>query len=116
MEQLSQKTKEQLVFERASKKMNETGWFSFTAQDHEDLDGTPDAELAVNPGKAQYEIMTDEEIQQILDNVEIAQQDPKLVKNGYVQNLIDAMKVDIPFLKSVGRLPEKYKDFDSNNL
>lgn len=116
MEQLLQKTKEQLAFERASKKMSETGWFSFTAQDHEDLSSTPDAELTLNPDKAQYEIMTDEEIQQILDNVQIAQQDPQLVKNGYVQNLIDAMKVDIPFLKSVGRLPEKYKDFDVNSL
>lgn len=96
--------------------MDKTGWFSFTAKDHEDLGSTPEDELLMYPEKMQYEIMSDKEIESILDNVEIAKQDPKLVASGYVKILVDGMKVNIPFLKSVGKLPEKYKDFDINTL
>ncbi len=116
MEQISQKTKEQLAFERASQKMNKTGWFSFTAQDHEDIGSTPDDIMLEHPEKMQYELMSEKEIENILDNVDIAKQDPQLVKNGYAQDLINAAKVDIPFLESVGKLPEKYKNFDMSNL
>ncbi len=116
MENLSYKTKEQELFEKASEKMKKTGWFSFSAQDHHDLKSTPEQILLENPEKMQYEVMTDAEIQEILDNVEIAMQDKKLVENGYVKNLIEDIKVDIPFLKSVGRLPEKYKDFEIASL
>jgi hypothetical protein len=103
-------------YKNAVKKMRTTGFFSFTAQDHEDMGSTPDSILIDHPGKAQYELMSEEEIQAILDNVEIVKKDPQLVKNGYYKNLVDAIKVDIPFLKSVGKLPKKYEDFDVSQL
>ncbi len=103
-------------YKNAVKKMRTTGFFSFTAQDHEDMGSTPDSILIKYPGKAQYELMSEEEIKAILDNVEIVKKDPQLVKNGYYKILVDAIKVDIPFLKSVGKLPKKYEDFDVSQL
>jgi len=101
-------------YDTAREKSRRYGFFSLTAQDHEDMNSTPGDELTKNPGKAQYELMSDEEIMSYLDGALEAMNDADLIKNGYAQQQRDFLITSIPFLEGVGRLPEKYKGFDLN--
>lgn len=106
------------VFEQAAKKSKEQGFFSLTSEDHKALGSTPDEELESNSGKSQYEIMSDEEIERYLSGAidTINENNENLRNNGYIDQQKDFLRVSIPFLKSVGRLPEKFKDFDLDSM
>jgi len=106
-------------FNLASKKYKNLGWFSLSLEDHDDLGSTPDDLMAQNPGKAQYELLSDDEIETHLNNTleAIKEYTNETTNNkSFLQNLKEDMKVDIPFLKSVNRLPDKFKNFDINSL
>lgn len=106
------------AFEQAAKKSKEQGFFSLTSEDHKALGSTPDEELEGNFGKSQYEIMSDEEIESYLSEAidTINENNENLRKNGYIDIQKNFLRVGIPFLKSVGRLPEKFNDFDLNSI
>jgi len=106
------------VYEKAAKKSKEQGFFSLTIEDHDALGSTPDEELKSNFGKSQYEIMSDEEIEEYLSEAiyTITENNENLRNNGYIDQQKDFLRASIPFLKSVGRLPEKFKDFDLDSM
>ncbi len=95
--------------EGAASKSMKLGFFSLTAEDHRLLSSTPDDRLKDNPGKALYEVLDDEEIGNYIQGMIDAQYDKALVENGFAQNQLDELAVSIPFLESVGRLPEEFR-------
>lgn len=97
-------------------KYKKLGFFSMTAEDHKNINSTPPDGLLENPDKAQYEIMTKEEISEYLENAFNSIKDPKFIENGYAEIQKEFLLQSIPFLKSVDRLPEKYKDVDILSL
>lgn len=103
--------------EKAEEKKKTLGSFSFTAQDHIDLFGTPPPELLIeeNKGKATYEILSDEEI---LKRLKDAEEGLKIAPpgTGFYRTFKDILVLGIPFLKEKGRLPAEYEDFDITNL
>lgn len=110
---ISKKREEQNTMNEAMIKRDTLGSFSLTAQDHRDLRGTPDERLiGENEGKAEYEIMSDKEIEQSLDEAVENMNHP----SSMGEILKNKLRLAIPFLRKVGKLPEKYRDFDINNL
>jgi len=103
-------------FEKAQQKSRTLGWFALTAQDHRDFHSSPSKDLIENEGKAQYEIMTDKEIEEYLDNALSNMYDPILIKNYYAATQKHFFTAGLPFLESVGRLPEKFKNFNLASL
>jgi hypothetical protein len=101
---------------KAQQKSRDFEFFSLTAQDHEDIGSTPPDELAKNFGKAQYEVMTDEKITEYLDNALSCVKDPIFIKNGYAKTQKEFFVKSLSFLKSVGRLPQKFNNFNINSL
>jgi hypothetical protein len=99
-------------FQSAQEKSRRFGFFSLTAQDHKDMGSTPSDELLRNQGKAQYEVMTDEEIAAYLDYAVECLTDPVFEKNGVANIQKDFLRTSIPFLKSVNRLPSKFEGYD----
>ncbi len=91
----------------AGEKQFKYGLLSFTAADHHDISsGAPDILLA-NPDKAHYELLSDKEIEDWLDsdiNTALSSE-----PEGYIKSSAEFLKKTIPFLKSVGRLPQKYE-------
>lgn len=103
-------------FEKAAKKSREFGYFSLTAQDHKDIGSTPPQELLENPEKAQYELMTEEQIIEHLDFALECLYDPICIKNGVAKMKKELFVASLPFLKSVNRLPKKFENFDVGSL
>lgn len=101
---------------KAQQKSRDFEFFSLTAQDHEDMASTPPDELLESPGKMQYEVMTDEKISEYLDNALDCTKNPVFIKNGYAKIQKDFFVKSLPFLKSVGCLPEKFNNFDLKSL
>ncbi len=97
-------------------KYKKFGFFSMTAEDHKNINSTPPNELLENPNKAQYETMTDEEILDYLENAFNCIKDSKFIENGYAKTQKEFLQQSIPFLKSVNRLPEKYKNVNISSL
>ena len=110
---VTKKRIEQKARSVAVAKRDQYGTFSLTAQDHRDLQGTPGDNLTgENEGKAQYEVMTDGEIEKELDETVECMSDASSM--GILSR--QKMKLAIPFLRKVGRLPEKYQNFVTSNL
>jgi hypothetical protein len=106
--------------EKVFQKSKNFGWFSLTAEDHANM-GNPlsrNNELNNNPGKAQYEVMTEQEIERTLDGAleNATTADQSLIDNGNAQLQKDFFIKSLAFLKSVGRLPKKYENFDISSL
>ncbi|MEI6022600.1 MAG: hypothetical protein WCQ32_02045 [bacterium] len=95
-------------FIRASKNWEEKGFLGVTAQDHEDIQGTPDDILLENPGKTLGELMSDGEIREYIvetrKNIIENKETPKLEK--YNIELQKNLDVTIAYLSSIGRMPE----------
>lgn len=100
----------------ARKKSREFGVFSLTAEDHKAMGSTPSEKLADQPNKAEYEVMSDEQIEEALNVMLDFIYDPKMIKNGVAKWQKDEFLVSLPFLKSVGRLPKIFEDFNTDNL
>lgn len=108
---------EKTRLEKAEQKYKTFSMFSFTAQDHRDLLGTPPAIFtAENEGKAEYELLTLEQIEQRLDDALEGLEIIGFSDDGRERALLNILEQGIPFLESVGKLPEKYKNFDTSNL
>ena len=99
------------TLERAVQKSRELGWFALTAQDHRDMNSTPDSILEKGEGKAMYELLSEEEVIFMLDTAEATFSDPELIANGYANEQREFLRVSLLFLGSVGRLPKKYKNY-----
>jgi len=109
---ITKKRMEHLAMDKAKTKRDKFGSLALTAQDQRDLRGIPSKDLSGdNEGKAEYEIMTNEQILEYLDEAVMYKDNPEI---GHTFK--DRLKASIPFLKNVGKLPEKYKDFDTNKL
>lgn len=89
------------------------GDLSLTAEDHISIGSTPDPRLEKNPGKAMYELLSDEEIGSWLDMMlELAKSEAKKVgasKRHVKEHLLNS----IAFLKSIDKLPQRYDDEDT---
>ncbi len=105
------------AYTKAIKKRDTLGSYSLTREDRIAMGaGEENSDLIIfsgeNKDKALYEVLTLEEIEKQLDEAIQYKDHPsdmgKIIK--------DALRKDIEFLKSVGKIPEKYKDFDVNNL
>lgn len=103
-------------YKNASAKFMTLGFFALTMEDHVAISSTPQSDIAWMPGKPAYELISVERIQEFLDAKIVAMNNPDLVKNGFAQIEKDAFLRDVPFLRSVGKLPSKYEDFDMSSL
>jgi len=106
----------QSPYDKAVEKFNSLGFFSLTAEDHKAMGSSPDKILKENPGKAAYEVMDQEEISTLIDAAFDSLWDKNSIKNGYSEYCRGFLVTSLPFLKSVGKLPEKFKDFDLKTL
>jgi len=107
--------------EEARKRFHEFGKWGVTANDHELIGGTPPGELTDNPGKTMGEIMTDKEIEDGLDtmikylkmNEEKYEKDRfnYMAKSG-VEYYTEQIPLALKYLESLGRLPERYKEYN----
>ncbi len=104
-------------FDLARKKEKEFGYFAITAEDHKALGSTPDDILEGSTDKALYEFLSDSEIEEYIEGAvqTIKENDENLQKNGYINIQREFLRVSLPFLRSVNRLPEKFADFDNNS-
>jgi len=100
----------------ASEKSKKYGVFSLTQRDHLAMGSTPPDELTNEPEKALHEVMTDSQIEDYLNTVLDLVYDPKLVQNGVAKSQKEDFITDFEFLKSVGRLPKSFEDFDIDEL
>lgn len=103
-------------YEKVLQKSRTQGFFSLTAQDHKDMGSTPMDDLKENPDKAQYEVMSEEEIAELLDDAIKCIYNPDLVKSGYSRDQKNFFIIGFHFLKGVGRLPAKFENFDLTSL
>jgi hypothetical protein len=110
------KTEWENNYEKVLQKFRASGFLSLTAQDHKDMGSTPSKELKENPDKAQYEIMSDEKITKLLDDAIECMSDETLIKSGFAKSQKNFFIVSLPYLKSVGRLPAKFENFDLDSL
>ena len=109
---ITKKRQEQIAMDKAIIKRDRFGSLSLTAQDQRDLRGLPDEKLTgENEGKAEYEIMNDQEILEYMDEAEQNVNHPDI---GHIMK--ERFKRDIVFLRKVKRLPEKYINFDISQL
>lgn len=108
--------KEKSPYEKAVEKSNTLGFFALTAEDHKAMGSTPDEILKENPGKAAYEVLTIERIEELLDSALDAMHDKRSIETGYAKASSDFFKCSLPFLRSVGRLPKKFEDFDMSSI
>jgi hypothetical protein len=104
------------VYELAIEKSRKLGYFALTAEDHKAMGSTPSDELLQNKGKAAYEVMSDSEIEAQLDHAVGCLDDIDFIRNGQADIERRFLVSSIPFLKSMGRLPEKYKNFNIEEL
>lgn len=88
-------------------KLNKFGRLALTADDHKNLNSTPDQRLIDNPSKAAWEVMSEEEIVNLLDAARERFDDPKTPQYAAL-NDFNFFRSSIGFLKSVGKLPEKF--------
>ena len=112
---------EGLEREKASKqKFKELGHLGVTAQDHWNIGGSPPILLNRNPEKTLGELLSEEELLDWLDKLveygERAKQ--KLTTNpddelaqGDLKDFSTRFPLAIKYLASIGRLPEKYKNY-----
>jgi len=110
-------------FLQAKKKFDELGPLAVTAEDHRAISSTPPEILELNLGKTEVELMTDEEI---LGKLKKWQQDiqefsqEKYQSNSFVTSILSNrkhdLKVSIVYLRSIGRLPKEFEDFDAKSL
>lgn len=115
MEELSPQDEEQKKkLEKVREKDDKYDIFSFTEEDHKIIHSTPPDELIGSNGKSYYEVISDKKIEELLDYTLVRAGDPHLAKNGIAEQQLTFFKKSIPFLKSVGRCPEKYKDMELN--
>ena len=105
--------KERSAMEQVVVKRDKYGSFALTAQDHRDLKGRPEERLTGdNEGKALYEVMTNEEIEEILDETA-----DNMYDDSHIGEILrQKMKSAIRFLHKVDRLPKKYQNFDTSKL
>jgi len=108
------------AMKKALDKDGTLGWFALTAEDHKNLGSTlnPDSKLTHQPGRAQYEVMSDEEIEGTLDGAlqTATENNRNLIENGYAQLQKDFFIKSLAFLESVGRLPKKFEGFNISSL
>jgi len=104
-------------FNRVMDKFDKFGEFSLTAAEHHAIGSTPDEDLLNNPGKAEYEVISDEKLIKILDShIKCLLNHSGAYKPGEYEASLELVGKAIPFLKSVGRLPAKYNDFNLEAL
>lgn len=105
------------------------GHMGVTAADHWAIGGSPETELRRNPGKTLGELWSAEEILEKLENyaifLERARKEHK-EKNPHdpdirwsrddIFSVKEELRATIPYLNSIGKLPEKFKDFKVEDL
>lgn len=94
-----------------------------TVDEHKAVGSSPPKLLEDNPGKNLADLMSDEEILQYLEESEEAIGILKKEAPGIGPQWekvrdrdIIRMKVTLKFLEEIGRLPDKYKDFDVDSI
>ncbi len=105
------------------------GHMGVTADDHWAIGGSPETELRRNTGKTLGELWSMEAILEKLENyvifLERARKEYKEKKphdpdiywsRDDIFSVKDELRATIPYLKSIGKLPEKFKDFKVEDL
>jgi phosphosulfolactate synthase (CoM biosynthesis protein A) len=93
------------------KKSRRWGWLALTKEDHERINSTPNQVLIDNPGKAQHELMSEEEIAEYLNDCLKVMSDMDSINNGFADLKADEFDKAIYFLKSINKLPEQFERY-----
>lgn len=106
------------IFRAAKKNFEVFGPLGVTAEDHKGIGSTPPEILEKNPGKTESELMTDEDIERWLKEKkdELKKFSAKeyldnTFAQSYLPTLKEEIKTTIDFLRSIKRLPEKFRDW-----
>ncbi|MCX6752405.1 MAG: hypothetical protein NTZ87_02800 [Candidatus Nomurabacteria bacterium] len=97
-----------VAYEKAIKKAVD-GPFALNAKDHLALGSTPSFKLKSDSEKALHELLSDTEIEGILDEANNLIND-RSVAEYIKESQRDFLLKSIPFLRRIGKLPEKYKN------
>ena len=107
------------AFTKAKIKFETIGHFGVTAKDHHDLGGTPPDILENNPGKTKIDLYSDQDIEKELQDWHdswVEFNDPKhkdsTFAQSYLKSLYKKILISTAYLRSINRLPEKFKNFD----
>jgi len=110
-------------FLQACKKLDELGPLSLTAEDHRAIGSSPKENLKDNPEKTVAELMTDEEILKTLNywkkTIEEEAQGLYVEHNALkslAHEFSKRFKATILYLRSIGRLPKEFENFDTTSL
>ena len=107
-------------WEKSQQKFSEVGHLGVTAQDHWDIGSSPPLLLNRNPGRTLGELYSDEELLKYLDNlINYKEEAEKRIEadpndrwaQGNLEDFNERFPVTIKYLSSIGRLPDKYKDY-----
>jgi hypothetical protein len=112
------------IHAESKKKFREKGMFSVTADDHYNINSTPEKELLDNPGKTLGDIWTKEQIAEHLKEAKgfndyfqkekVEQCDDDKNEDANIKDMVADNRVDFPkdmkYLHSIGKLPEEFHD------
>ncbi len=124
----STKADQKLRMEKARKHW-QSGHLGVTADDHRAVGGSPETELRQNPGKTLGELWSMEKILEKLESdvafLEKARQEYK-EKGQYhpdihwsrddILSAKEGLRATISYLKSIGKLPEEFENFEVEDL
>ena len=104
-------------FKKAKINFEAFGPLGVTAEDHKGIGSTPPEILEKNPGKTESDLMTDEDLAQWLKEKEEELKKysgKEYLDNAFAQSYLPTLKEEIKttinFLRSINRLPEKFRD------
>lgn len=111
---------------KGAEKINRCGYLGLTCDDHKDLGSTPEQILKENPGKTLGELLSHKEIEDYLDQEikgaeeskkRLGENDDGATDKTIIINALRDFKGnfmrDLNYLRSIGKLPEKYQSFNS---
>jgi len=118
MEGLPENQKNNILeeMERVGKKRDAWGPLSLTKEDHHGMGSTPSDKLEENPGKAEVELMSDEEILEWLNGfknqIEKFSGDTSgsTFIESYLPQIIKDQEATLRYLKDIGRLPKEFEE------
>ena len=122
-------TEREREIEISEEKFKTCGPLVVTAKDHYNIGSSAPVELRNNPDKTFAEILNDQELSEYLEKLEIQIKEStstlkEKMKNkplfeqidtwveSNLRNDLKKLNLTINYLKSIGRLPQKYDDFD----
>lgn len=113
------------AYEAAQKKWRAVGRLGVTGADHWAIGGSATLKLDQNPGKTEADLMTDEELLERLQKwqsfLESARERHRADQyddwaKGDILSTKNELRLAIPYLESIGRLPKEFSNFRVEDL